>query len=116
MGLRVVGERVVEGTRGETKARGKAHMLESGVDQPQRAADLLKSETQHWRGALFGKRLHIITDSQVDAAIRENMQRLEAGGGRVLEGHEVRFLPGDVFISVVEKAHAHRKNRAAAAR
>jgi ABC-2 type transport system ATP-binding protein len=79
------------------------------VDNPQRAADLLKSETQHWRVALFGKRLHIITDADVDAGIRENTQRLEAGGVHVLGAREGRFSLEDVFISVVEQAREQGK-------
>ena len=82
----------------------KGHLLEFRVDQPQRAADLLKSETQHWRVALFGNRLHIITDGDVEAGIRENTQRLEAGGVSVLGAREGRFSLEDVFISVVEQA------------
>ena len=109
LGFMVAGELLVEGTPSEIKARQKGHLLEFHVDQPQRAADLLKSETQHWRVALFGKRLHIITDSEVDAGIRENTQRLEAGGVRVLEAREGRFSLEDVFISVVEQARERGK-------
>jgi ABC-2 type transport system ATP-binding protein len=79
------------------------------VDQPQRAADLLKSETQHWRVALFGNRLHIITDGDTEMGIRENTQRLEAGGVRVLGAREGRFSLEDVFISVVEQARERGK-------
>ena len=109
LGFMVAGELLVEGTPSEIKAQQKGHLLEFLVDQPQRAADLLKSETQHWRVALFGKRLHIITDSDVEAGIRENTQRLEAGGVRVLGAREGRFSLEDVFISVVEKAREHGK-------
>src|SRR5216684_2093146 len=109
LGFMVAGELLVEGTPSEIKAQQKGHLLEFLVDQPQRAADLLKSETQHWRVALFGKRLHIITDSEVHAGIRENTERLEAGGVRVLEAREGRFSLEDVFISVVEKAREHGK-------
>jgi ABC-2 type transport system ATP-binding protein len=79
------------------------------VDQPQRAADLLKAETQHWRVALFGSRLHIITDSDVESGIRENTQKLAADGIRVLEAREGRFSLEDVFISVVEQARERGK-------
>jgi len=104
LGFMVAGELLVEGTPSEIKARQKGHLLEFRVDQPQRAADLLKSETQRWRVALFGKRLHVITDDGVDAGIRENTQRLEAGGVQVLGAREGRFSLEDVFISVVEQA------------
>ena len=104
LGFMVAGELLVEGTPSEIKARQKGHLLEFRVDNPQGAADLLKSDTQHWRVALFGKRLHIVTDSSVDAGIRENTQKLEAGGIRVLSAREGRFSLEDVFISVVEQA------------
>jgi len=109
LGFMVAGELLVEGTPSEIKARQIGHLLEFRVDNPQRAADLLKSETQHWRVALFGKRLHIITDADVDAGIRENTQRLEAGGVRVLGAREGRFSLEDVFISVVEQARQQGK-------
>ena len=109
LGFMVAGELLVEGTPSEIKAQQKGHLLEFRVDQPQRAADLLKSETQHWRVALFGKRLHIITDDGVDAGTREYTQRLEAGGVRVLGVREGRFSLEDVFISVVEQARERGK-------
>jgi len=109
LGFMVAGELLVEGTPSEIKARQKGHLLEFRVDQPQRAADLLKSETQHWRVALFGNRLHIITDRDVDAGIRENTQKLEAGGVHVLGAREGRFSLEDVFISVVEQARERGK-------
>jgi ABC-2 type transport system ATP-binding protein len=109
LGFMVAGELLVEGTPSEIKAQQHGHLLEFRVDQPQRAADLLKSETQHWRVALFGNRLHIITDGDVDAGIRENTQRLAAGGVQVLEAREGRFSLEDVFISVVEQAREHGK-------
>ncbi len=109
LGFMVAGELLVEGTPSEIKAQQKGHLLEFRVDQPQRAADLLKSETQHWRVALFGKRLHIITDDDADAGTREYTQRLEAAGVRVLGVREGRFSLEDVFISVVEQARERGK-------
>jgi ABC-2 type transport system ATP-binding protein len=109
LGFMVAGELLVEGTPSEIKAQQKGHLLEFRVDQPQRAADLLKSETQHWRVALFGRRLHIITDSDVDTGIREYTQKLEAAGVQVLGAREGRFSLEDVFISVVEQARERGK-------
>jgi ABC-2 type transport system ATP-binding protein len=109
LGFMVAGELLVEGSPSEIKARQQGNLLEFLVDQPQRAADLLKSETQHWRVALFGNRLHIIVDSDVETGIRENRERLEAGGIRVIDAREGRFSLEDVFISVVEKAREHGK-------
>jgi ABC-2 type transport system ATP-binding protein len=109
LGFMVAGELLVEGTPSEIKAQQKGHLLEFRVDQPQKAADLLKSETQRWRVALFGKRLHIITDDTVEAGIQENTQKLEAGGVHVLNAREGRFSLEDVFISVVEQARERGK-------
>ncbi len=109
LGFMVAGELLVEGTPSEIKARQHGHLLEFRVDQPQRAADVLKSETQRWRVALFGKRLHIITDSDVESGIRETMQKLEAQGVHVLGASEGRFSLEDVFISVVEQARERGK-------
>jgi ABC-2 type transport system ATP-binding protein len=109
LGFMVAGELIEEGTPSEIKARQKGHLLEFRVDQPQRAADLLKSEMKHWRVALFGKRLHIITDADVELGIRENAQRLEAGGVHVIGAREGRFSLEDVFISVVEQARERGK-------
>ncbi len=105
----VAGELLLEGTPSEIKARQRGHLLEFRVDEPQRAADLLKDELPHWRVALFGRRLHIITESTVDAGIRENTARLEAEGVRVLDAREGRFSLEDVFISVVEQARERGK-------
>jgi ABC-2 type transport system ATP-binding protein len=104
LGLMVAGELLVEGTPSEIKAQQRGHLIEFRVDQPQRAADILKSKTQHWRVALFGKRLHVIIDGDVEAGIRENTQKLEAGGVQVLGAREGQFSLEDVFISVVEQA------------
>ncbi len=109
LGLMVAGELLVEGTPTEIKAQQHGHLLEFLVDQPQRAADFLKSQMQHWRVALFGKRLHIITDSEVETGIRENTQKLEAEGIRVIEAREGRFSLEDVFITVVEQARERGK-------
>ena len=109
LGFLVAGELLVEGTPSEIKARQRGHLLEFRVDQPQQAADLLKTELAHWRVALFGRRLHVISDSDVDTGIREITQRLEAGGVGVLDAREGRFSLEDVFISVVEQARQRGK-------
>jgi len=109
LGFMVAGELLVEGTPSEIKSRQHGHLLEFRVDQPQKAADLLKTETQRWRVALFGKRLHIITDDDVETGVRDTTQKLQAGGVRVLDATEARFTLEDVFISVVEQAREHGK-------
>jgi ABC-2 type transport system ATP-binding protein len=54
--------------------------------------------------SLFGSRLHVITDDDVEAGRRHTVERLEAAGIRILDIHEARFSLEDVFISVIEQA------------
>ncbi len=64
LGFMVAGELVAEGTPSAIKAAQGGHLLELRVDQPQRAADLLKEEMDRWRVSLFGDRLHVIVDER----------------------------------------------------
>src|SRR6185369_1054334 len=59
LGLMVASELVAEGSPSDIKGRQTGHLLEFIVDQPQRAADLLKKDTERWRVSLFGDRLHV---------------------------------------------------------
>ena len=67
LGFMVAGELVAEGSPSGIKSRQTGHLLEFIVDQPQRAADLLKERRERWRVSLFGDRLHVITDEDVEA-------------------------------------------------
>ena len=109
LGMMVAGELVAEGAPSEIKSRQSGHLLQFLVDQPQRAADLLKAGTESWRVSLFGERLHVITDEPPGTAIRQTTQQLEANGIHVLSAREDRFSLEDVFISIVEKARLQGK-------
>jgi ABC-2 type transport system ATP-binding protein len=109
LGLMVAGELVVEGTPSGIKAQQRGHLLEFIVDQPQRAADLLKQTTERWRVSLFGDRLHVITDEDPASALRSTAEKLQANGIRVIHSREGRFSMEDVFISVVERARQEGK-------
>jgi len=109
LGFMVAGELVAEGTPSEIKSRQRGHLLEFIVDQPQRAADLLKKHLERWRVSLFGDRLHVIRDDDVDAGIRRTTQELAGENIRVLSAREGRFSLEDVFITVVEKARQQGK-------
>jgi ABC-2 type transport system ATP-binding protein len=108
LGFMAAGELVAEGSPSAIKSRQPGHLLELIVDQPQRAADVLKVEGERWRVSLFGSRLHVITDDDVEAGRRATVKELEASGIRVLGVQEQRFSLEDVFISVVEKARQAR--------
>jgi ABC-2 type transport system ATP-binding protein len=109
LGMMVAGELVAEGTPTGIKAQQSGHLLQFLVDQPQRAADLLKRRDESWRVSLFGERLHLITDEAPDSAIRQTTRQLEANGIHVISAREDRFSLEDVFISIVEKARLQGK-------
>ena len=75
LGMMVAGELVAEGTPSGIKCQQTGHVLEfilnQQQDQPQRAADLLKSKTENWRVSLFGERLHMITDDDQSTQSRK---------------------------------------------
>jgi ABC-2 type transport system ATP-binding protein len=100
---------VVEGTPSGVKGDQPGHLLEFVVDQPQRAADLLKRDTERWRVSLFGDRLHVITDEDPASGERATSEKLRSNGIRVLQSREGRFSMEDVFIRVVEKARQEGK-------
>jgi ABC-2 type transport system ATP-binding protein len=106
IGLMVAGELVAEGSPDGIKRREMAHrrLLEVRVDQPQRAVDALKRDTDPWRIALFGDRLHVIADDEGDRARELLAGSLRKHGLEVLEIRDGRFSLEDVFVSVVERA------------
>ena len=109
LGFMVAGELVAEGTPGGVRQQQGGHLLEFVVDQPQKAADLLREKDDRWRVSLFGDRLHVITDASVEQGIRETTDRLNASQIRVLEAREETYSLEDVFIVVVEKARKQGK-------
>jgi ABC-2 type transport system ATP-binding protein len=109
LGLMVAGELVVEGNPSGIKNEQTGHLLEFVVDQPQRAADLLKEDMERWRVSLFGDRLHVITDEDAASGERTIKQKLGSNGIRVIQAREGRFSMEDVFISVVQKARQEGK-------
>jgi ABC-2 type transport system ATP-binding protein len=109
LGMMAAGELVAEGSPTEIKSRQTGHLLEVVVDQPQRAADLLKKDTERWRVSLFGDRLHVITDEDVARGEKSTTEKLQSNGIRVMQIREGRFSMEDVFIGVVEKARQQGK-------
>jgi ABC-2 type transport system ATP-binding protein len=97
------GRVVAEGTPTGIQARQTGHLIELVTDKPQQASNLLKTEMDPWRISLFGDRLHVVTDSGVDAAISDISRRLKEGGIVVERANEEEFSLEDVFISIIEK-------------
>jgi ABC-2 type transport system ATP-binding protein len=113
LGFMAAGEVVAEGSPSKIKSDQKGHLLEFTVDQPQRAADALKTDSERWRVSLFGTRLHVITDEDVERGKQETVHKLADNGVRVTSVREEKFSLEDVFISVVEKARQQGKAGAA---
>ncbi len=109
LGFMAGGELVAEGAPSAIKARQGGHLLEVRVDQPQRAADSLKEQMERWRVSLFGDRLHVIADDDVETAAKRITARLRDAGVAVRDIHEENFSLEDVFIAVVEKARQEGK-------
>ncbi len=109
LGFMVAGELVAQGTPTGIKAQQPGHLIEFVVDEPQKAADLLKEKTERWRVSLFGDRLHVISDLAAVDAERETRERLDAAGIAVKSAKEQRYSLEDVFIRVVEQARAQGK-------
>jgi ABC-2 type transport system ATP-binding protein len=109
LGLMVAGEFVAEGSPHGIKSQQTGHLIEFRVDQPQRAADVLKLDTERWRVSQFGDRLHVITDEGFEEGKDVTAAKLDANGIRVLDVREGRFSLEDVFISVVERARQQGK-------
>jgi ABC-2 type transport system ATP-binding protein len=109
LGFMVAGELVAEGTPSGVRQQQGGCLVEFIVDQPQKAADLLRGQEERWRVSLFGDRLHVITDLGLEAGKQDITARLSAAGIRVLDAYEESFSLEDVFIVVVEKARKQGK-------
>ena len=70
LGFMAAGELVAEGTPSDIKRRQTGHLLELVVDRPQDAADILRAERERWRVSLFGPRLHVIIDDDLEGGTR----------------------------------------------
>ena len=109
LGMLVAGELVAQGTPSSLKEAQKGHLLELITDNPQLANNLLKGEMEHWRVSLFGDRLHVIVDEDVQTGIRNVTNRLAAAGIKVMTAHEEPYSLEDVFIAVVEQMRQEGK-------
>lgn len=104
LGFMVAGKLVAEGTPSGIKQKQSGHLLEFTVDQPQKAANLLKTTMDRSRVSLFGVRLHVVTDLPPAQAQPALTEQLRQAGIIVQDVHEEPFSLEDVFIAVVEQA------------
>jgi ABC-2 type transport system ATP-binding protein len=103
LGFMVAGKVVAEGTPTGVKAEQGGRLIELITDKPQQASNLLKKEMDRWRVSLFGDRLHVIIDEDVNAGIKRLTKRLEEDGIEVFRAYGETLSLEDVFIATVEK-------------
>jgi ABC-2 type transport system ATP-binding protein len=104
LGMMVAGELVAQGTPTGLKAEQKGHLIELITDHPQKAANFLKERMDRWRVSLFGDRLHVVVDEDVESGIANLSRLLREGGIAVLRAYEETYSLEDVFIGIVERA------------
>lgn len=109
LGMMVAGELVAQGTPSDLKAAQRGTLIELIADDPQRAANLLKDEMEHWRVSLFGDRLHVVVDEDEKTGIERLTERLKREGINVSKAYRERYSLEDVFISIVEQARREGK-------
>jgi ABC-2 type transport system ATP-binding protein len=109
LGFMVAGELAAEGTPRGVKAQQGGHLLEFIVDQPQKASDILRQGAERWRVSLFGDRLHVITDDDLETGSDATIAKLVAAGIGIKSVVEEQYSLEDVFIAVVEKARKQGK-------
>jgi ABC-2 type transport system ATP-binding protein len=113
LGFMVAGALVAEGTPTSVKAAQGGRVLEIRTDLPQRALAVLKTETEPWRVSLFGDRVHVIIEGDVQVVARQLAARLEGEAIRVLEAREQDYSLEDVFLAIVEKSRRAQDRTAA---
>ena len=103
LGMMVAGELVAQGTPTGLKAEQEGHLIELITDKPQAAANLLKEKLDRWRISLFGDRLHVVVDEDVQPGIDRLKQQLTAADITVIKAYEEDYSLEDVFIGIVER-------------
>ncbi|MEP6945908.1 MAG: ATP-binding cassette domain-containing protein [Acidobacteriota bacterium] len=103
LGFMVAGRVVAEGTPTGIKAAQGGHLIELITDKPQQASNLLKTEMDRWRVSLFGDRLHVVIEGDIESGIADLKQRLANAGIAVERASEQVLSLEDVFISIVEQ-------------
>ena len=100
LGFMVAGEIIAAGSPSEVKANMKGTLLEIGTDHPDRALAALKKKFGASRVSLFGDKLHLVVENDVQQ--QEAVAELDAAGVKVITWNPAPFSLEDVFISLIE--------------
>lgn len=102
MGFMVAGEVVIQGSPSEIKAAQPGQLIELQVSHNQQASDLLKTQLDRWRVAIFGDRLHVVLDHP-ETDIPTLRTILSSANIQIASLRPVPFSLEDAFISVVQR-------------
>ena len=100
LGFMVAGEIIAAGSPSEVKASMKGTLLEIETDHPDRALAALRSKFGASRVSLFGDKLHLVVENDVQR--EEAAAELQAAGVTVTAWNPAQFSLEDVFISLIE--------------
>jgi ABC-2 type transport system ATP-binding protein len=100
LGFMVAGEIISDGSPSEVKGRMKGSLYEIEVDHPDRALAALKKKFGASRVSLFGDRLHLVLESDVQRG--EAAGVLREAGVQIVAEKPIPFSLEDVFISLIE--------------
>jgi ABC-2 type transport system ATP-binding protein len=103
LGFMVDGNVVAEGAPTGVKVQHGGKLIELITEDPQQAANVLKRQLDRWRVSLFGDRLHVVVDNDIESSIRDLTERLDSAGIDLLRAYEETLSLEDVFIATVEK-------------
>lgn len=102
MGFMVAGEVVTQGSPTQIKAEQPGQLVEIKTNNVEATANILKSNFDSWRVAIFGDRVHLVLDD-VEKDWSQVKQRLEEAN---LTLHSHRLIPfslEDAFIGIVQR-------------
>lgn len=92
---------VAQGSPQELRQLPKGDLVEIKVDDTQNGFQILSSQLDHWRVAIFGSFLHVILEN-ADNELPNVQALLQQGGCKVVSSRKIPFSLEDAFIDVVQ--------------
>ena len=111
LGFMVAGELVAEGSAQRDQSPQGGHLLEFLVDQPQRAADMLKSERNAGACRCSATACTSLRTTTLEADGQATVERLREPACACVGMREERFSLEDVFIAWWRRARASGQDR-----
>jgi ABC-2 type transport system ATP-binding protein len=109
MGFMVAGEIVTQGSPSQIKAQQPGKLIEMVVSDTQAASNLLKTQLEPWRVALFGDRLHLVLDNP-EQDLSQVRQSLADNQINIYLERTIPFSLEDAFIGIVQRVEAGKSS------